>query len=115
MRNPGRGQGLPPLFPFHQSHERTCGSTSILSTPHATKALYIYKHPCLLRDSHPGPTASMPHARSRVAFMTGYYPYRVGRQNHVLNPLVPTGVPLRFAFLPEKLKEIGYSTHLIGK
>ncbi|GIY20658.1 arylsulfatase B [Caerostris darwini] len=52
---------------------------------------------------------------SRVAFMTGYYPFRVGRQNHVLNPLVPTGVPLRFPFLPEKLKEIGYSTHLIGK
>ncbi|GFR29148.1 arylsulfatase B [Trichonephila clavata] len=52
---------------------------------------------------------------SRVAFMTGYYPYRVGRQNHVLNPLVPAGVPLRFAFLPEKLKEIGYRTHLIGK
>ncbi|GFT01847.1 arylsulfatase B [Nephila pilipes] len=52
---------------------------------------------------------------SRVAFMTGYYPYRVGRQNHVLNPLVPTGIPLRFSFLPEKLKEIGYSTHLIGK
>ncbi|GFU97393.1 uncharacterized protein TNCV_4742051 [Trichonephila clavipes] len=25
--------------------------------PHAAKALYIYKHPCLLRDSNPVPTA----------------------------------------------------------
>ncbi|GFS56002.1 hypothetical protein TNCV_2564481 [Trichonephila clavipes] len=28
-----------------------------LEYPHATKALYIYKHPCLLRDSNPVPTA----------------------------------------------------------
>ncbi|KAG8189389.1 hypothetical protein JTE90_021891 [Oedothorax gibbosus] len=52
---------------------------------------------------------------SRVAFMTGYYPYKVGRQNHVLHPLVPTGVPLRFSFISEKLREVGYSTHAIGK
>ncbi|GFW48379.1 uncharacterized protein TNCV_1109421 [Trichonephila clavipes] len=25
--------------------------------PHAAKALYIYKHPCFLRNSNPGPTA----------------------------------------------------------
>ncbi|GFW69285.1 hypothetical protein TNCV_486341 [Trichonephila clavipes] len=25
----GGGQGLPPLFPFTQPHERTCGSTAI--------------------------------------------------------------------------------------
>ncbi|GFS95113.1 uncharacterized protein TNCV_2704681 [Trichonephila clavipes] len=28
-----------------------------LECPHATKALYIYKHPCLLWDSNPDPTA----------------------------------------------------------
>ncbi|GFT00256.1 uncharacterized protein TNCV_2738231 [Trichonephila clavipes] len=28
-----------------------------LEYPHVTKALYIYKHPCLLRDSDPGSTA----------------------------------------------------------
>ncbi|GFT83591.1 uncharacterized protein TNCV_4866461 [Trichonephila clavipes] len=28
-----------------------------LEYPHAAKALYIYKHPCLLRDSNPVPTA----------------------------------------------------------
>lgn len=52
---------------------------------------------------------------SRSSLMTGYYPHHVGRQNHVLHPLVPTGVPLKFAFLPEKLREAGYSTHMIGK
>ncbi|XP_035210022.1 arylsulfatase B-like, partial [Stegodyphus dumicola] len=51
---------------------------------------------------------------SRVSFMTGYYPYRVGRQNHVLHPLIPTGVSLQLSFLPEILREVGYSTHLIG-
>ncbi|GFW20623.1 hypothetical protein TNCV_1048461 [Trichonephila clavipes] len=30
-------RGLPPLFPFHQHHERTCGSTTIYSTPNAAK------------------------------------------------------------------------------
>ncbi|GFT51898.1 uncharacterized protein TNCV_1226201 [Trichonephila clavipes] len=28
-----------------------------LKYPHTTKALFIYKHPWLLRDSNPGPTA----------------------------------------------------------
>ncbi|GFV61553.1 hypothetical protein TNCV_4543851 [Trichonephila clavipes] len=29
----------------------------IFKVPHAAKALHIYKHPCLLRDSNPVPTA----------------------------------------------------------
>ncbi|GBO14143.1 hypothetical protein AVEN_144848-1 [Araneus ventricosus] len=29
--------------------------------------------------------------------------------------LEPAGIPLKFAFLPEKLKELRYSTHIIGK
>ncbi|GFW97474.1 uncharacterized protein TNCV_4991501 [Trichonephila clavipes] len=37
-----------PLFlPFQQPHEKTCGSMAIHL--HAAKALYIYKHPSLLR------------------------------------------------------------------
>ncbi|GFX53296.1 hypothetical protein TNCV_362891 [Trichonephila clavipes] len=27
--HPGGGRGLPPLFPFHQPHERTCGSMAV--------------------------------------------------------------------------------------
>ncbi|GFV37674.1 hypothetical protein TNCV_2707891 [Trichonephila clavipes] len=42
------------LFPFHQPHNLR----RLLEYFHATKALYIYTHPCLLRDSYPGPKAS---------------------------------------------------------
>ncbi|GFU82653.1 hypothetical protein TNCV_2306971 [Trichonephila clavipes] len=45
------------LFPFHQPHQRTWGLTNILECTNATKALPIYKHPCLIRDSNPSPTA----------------------------------------------------------
>ncbi|GFW11277.1 uncharacterized protein TNCV_3807971 [Trichonephila clavipes] len=31
-----------------------------LEYSHPAKALYIYKHPCFLRDSNPGPTAKQP-------------------------------------------------------
>ncbi|PRD33607.1 UNVERIFIED_CONTAM: Ddo [Trichonephila clavipes] len=45
---PGGGQeGLPPLFPFHQPHERICGLTAILSTPMLQRHSSFCKHPCL--------------------------------------------------------------------
>ncbi|GFW61494.1 hypothetical protein TNCV_347421 [Trichonephila clavipes] len=49
--------GLPTTFPFHQPHEGTCDG--YLEYPHAMTALYIYKHPCLLRDSNPDPTQTI--------------------------------------------------------
>lgn len=52
---------------------------------------------------------------SRAALLTGIYPYHLGRQNQILHPLEPTGVALGVPFLPEKLRELGYSTHAIGK
>lgn len=52
---------------------------------------------------------------SRSAFMTGYYPYHIGTQNYVILKMSPVGVPARFVFLPEFLKTLGYSTHLVGK
>lgn len=52
---------------------------------------------------------------SRTAFMTGYFPYHVGRQNTYIHHLQPSGVFLNYTFLPEKLKQLGYSTHIIGK
>ncbi|GFV87537.1 hypothetical protein TNCV_3281751 [Trichonephila clavipes] len=51
-------RGLPPLYPFHQPHEKTCGSRRLCRVSPAAKALYIYKHPCLLRDSKGAGTAS---------------------------------------------------------
>ncbi|GFS99474.1 hypothetical protein TNCV_4534431 [Trichonephila clavipes] len=46
--------GPPPLFLFHQPHERTCGSMAFRSS--CRKTLYIYKNPSLLRDSNPDTT-----------------------------------------------------------
>ncbi|XP_035210011.1 arylsulfatase B-like [Stegodyphus dumicola] len=47
--------------------------------------------------------------------MTGYYPYHIGRQNCVVIVLEPTGVSVKYPFLSQKLKELRYSTHIIGK
>ncbi|KAI8501215.1 hypothetical protein Bbelb_213100 [Branchiostoma belcheri] len=52
---------------------------------------------------------------SRTAFMTGYYPYHVGTQHQVIFPWQASYVPSNFTFLPEKLKALGYATHMVGK
>ncbi|GFX65006.1 hypothetical protein TNCV_451441 [Trichonephila clavipes] len=49
-------RGLPPFFPFLQPHEMTWFDGN-LEYSHVAKALYIYKRPCLLRDSNTAPTA----------------------------------------------------------
>ena len=52
---------------------------------------------------------------SRVAMMTGKYPYRVGRQHMYIKPLMPTGIPANVPLMPDYFKEAGYATHAIGK
>ncbi|XP_035668236.1 arylsulfatase B-like [Branchiostoma floridae] len=52
---------------------------------------------------------------SRTAFMTGYYPYHAGSQHLVFLPQQAQGIPYNFTFLPEKLKDLGYATHMVGK
>ncbi|XP_078577792.1 arylsulfatase B-like isoform X1 [Branchiostoma floridae x Branchiostoma japonicum] len=52
---------------------------------------------------------------SRTAFMTGYFPYHVGSQHLVFRPDQPSAIPSNFTFLPEKLKSLGYATHMVGK
>ncbi|XP_070581653.1 arylsulfatase B-like [Ptychodera flava] len=52
---------------------------------------------------------------SRASFMTGYFAYRTGLQHKVLVSSRPTGLPLHFTTLPQKLKEQGYSTYMVGK
>ena len=43
------------------------------------------------------------------------YPYHIGRQKGSLKSLQPTGLTLNRTLLSEKLKSLGYKTHLVGK
>ncbi|XP_055337797.1 arylsulfatase B-like [Paramacrobiotus metropolitanus] len=52
---------------------------------------------------------------SRVALMTGKYPFRTGMQRLVLQIGEDRALPLEEKLLPEYLKDLGYSTHIIGK
>ncbi|GFX73925.1 uncharacterized protein TNCV_397361 [Trichonephila clavipes] len=55
--NPGGGQGPPTSVPLPPTTREDLRLDGYLEYPHAAKALCIYKHPCLLRDSIPVPTA----------------------------------------------------------
>ena len=52
---------------------------------------------------------------TRVAFLTGNYPYRFGLHEHVLMGASPIGIPGSVKTIAEKLKESGYQTAVIGK
>ncbi|GFU56013.1 hypothetical protein TNCV_1490141, partial [Trichonephila clavipes] len=54
---------------------RALAARRLFKVPDAAKALYIYKHPYILRDSNPSPTAqqpasltTIPHGRRTVVF-----------------------------------------------
>ncbi|GFY35233.1 uncharacterized protein TNCV_5046071 [Trichonephila clavipes] len=66
------------LFSFSQPHERTYG---YLEYPLAVKILYIYKRPCLLRESNPGPAVQQ--SASLIAIPYG----RLRTRGHGLTPL----------------------------
>ncbi|GFX00054.1 uncharacterized protein TNCV_3080501 [Trichonephila clavipes] len=51
------GQGPPTSLPRPPTTREDLRLDGYLEYPHAAKALYMYKHPCLLRDSSPVPTA----------------------------------------------------------
>ena len=52
---------------------------------------------------------------SRVALMTGMYPFHIGHQKQTIKPLMPTGLTLNRTLLPEQLSRLGYKTHMVGK
>ncbi|XP_078047893.1 arylsulfatase B [Augochlora pura] len=52
---------------------------------------------------------------SRSAIMTGKHPIHTGMQHGVLKCAEPRGLPLREKLLPQYLKEINYTTHIVGK
>ncbi|XP_046566768.1 arylsulfatase B-like [Haliotis rubra] len=77
-------------------------------TPHLDK---LAKAGVILNSSYVQPVCSP----SRNCFMTGYFPYHTGLQDGIIRPTSPGFVPIKFTFLPQKLKELGYSTHAVGK
>ncbi|XP_011304476.1 arylsulfatase B-like [Fopius arisanus] len=52
---------------------------------------------------------------SRTSFFTGRYAIRAGMQGFPLRAGEPRGIPLGTKLLPEYLKNLGYSTRLVGK
>ena len=52
---------------------------------------------------------------SRAALMTGRYPINFGYQRVDTQDECAVGLPLNLTILPEVLKDIGYSTHIVGK
>ncbi|XP_067685669.1 arylsulfatase B-like isoform X2 [Haliotis asinina] len=52
---------------------------------------------------------------SRSAFMSGYYPFKTGLQHLVILNNQHVCLPLNITILPQKLKELGYATHIVGK
>ena len=53
---------------------------------------------------------------TRASLLTGRYPIHIGFQNlHSLQPDWELGLPLNFTLLPEKLRGLGYKTHIVGK
>ncbi|GAB6025253.1 Arylsulfatase [Chamberlinius hualienensis] len=68
------------------------------------------KRGIILNSSYVQPTCTP----SRATVLTGYYPHRTGMTN-VIPFFADWGLPLQFKILPEKMKKLGYSTHIIGK
>jgi arylsulfatase A-like enzyme len=52
---------------------------------------------------------------TRAALLTGRYPMRYGLQVGVVRPWAKYGLPLEERLLPEALREVGYSTVMVGK
>ncbi|XP_018562425.1 arylsulfatase B-like [Anoplophora glabripennis] len=52
---------------------------------------------------------------SRAALLTGNYPIRSGLQGTPLQAGENRYIPLDMAILPERLKQLGYRTHMVGK
>nr|XP_018918144.1 PREDICTED: arylsulfatase B-like [Bemisia tabaci] len=52
---------------------------------------------------------------SRAALMTGKHPIHTGMQGSPIFAAEPTGLPLNEKLLPQYLKDLGYTTRMIGK
>lgn len=52
---------------------------------------------------------------ARSQLMTGRYNFRTGMQDSLIHPTEPRGLPLDQVLLPEKLRDVGYHTRMVGK
>ena len=52
---------------------------------------------------------------SRGAVMTGNYAFKNGMQHDVITYTAPECAPKDLKFISEKLKDVGYATHALGK
>ncbi|KAL1427797.1 hypothetical protein MTO96_003138 [Rhipicephalus appendiculatus] len=52
---------------------------------------------------------------SRASLLTGYYPIHTGTQHSSFRSAQPVGLDPDLKLLPEYLKDLGYSTHMVGK
>ena len=51
---------------------------------------------------------------SRTALLTGVYPFKLGLQRG-FGKHTPEGIPLNTTLLPQYMKDLGYTTHGLGK
>ncbi|GFW63780.1 uncharacterized protein TNCV_3743881 [Trichonephila clavipes] len=58
-RTPWGSQVPPTSLPIPLTSREDLWLEGYLEEPHAAKALFIYKHSCLLQDLNPGPTARL--------------------------------------------------------
>ncbi|GFN78880.1 arylsulfatase [Plakobranchus ocellatus] len=52
---------------------------------------------------------------TRGAVLSGKYPIHTGLQHYVIIGSEPYGLPLSVKTMPQHLKDLGYSTHMVGK
>ncbi|PVD33640.1 hypothetical protein C0Q70_04898 [Pomacea canaliculata] len=78
---------------------------------HSPNLYHLAQNGIILGNSYVQPLCSP----SRSALMSGYFPFHTGLQHIVILPMQKAFLPGNLTTLPQALKNVGYSTHAIGK